>query len=122
MISKAPDVDTYIAEVPADRKAAIEKLRELCHQHFPGTTEGIDYGMPVYKTGDKMEVAFASQKQYIALYGMGQTLIEEFKPQLKGATFGKGCIRFKNPAALDFIVIDALMRKRAARQQQAPNA
>jgi len=70
MISKAADVQRYIAELPAERRVAIEKLRRLCQQHLKGYEESMDFGMPVYKRNGVAEIAFASQKQYISFYVM----------------------------------------------------
>lgn len=112
MISKAADVDSYLTEVTPERRPIIEKLRALCRRHLTGYVEGMEYGMPVYKQGDKM-VAFASQKQYVALYGLGELMREEYRPKLVGANFGKGCIRFTKPDKIDFAVIEEMLTKKA---------
>ena len=36
----------------------------------------MDYGMPCYRSGETVLVAFANQKQYIALYGCGGLLLK----------------------------------------------
>ena len=113
MQSKAADVAAYLAEVPEERLAALERLRALCLKELKGYTEGMDYGMPVYKCGDTL-VAFASQKQYIALYGMSQAVIERHKAELKGCSLGKGCIRYKSAETMDFDLIRTMMREKLA--------
>jgi uncharacterized protein YdhG (YjbR/CyaY superfamily) len=114
MISNAPDVDTYVAAVPAGRRDAIEKICRLCRRHLRGYEEVIQYGMPTYKRGGVPEVAFASQKQYIALYVMKKEVVDEFRAALSTASIGKGCIRFTKPEKIDFDVIDRLLRRNAA--------
>jgi uncharacterized protein YdhG (YjbR/CyaY superfamily) len=104
MISEAPDVATYIQQAPADRQPALRQLRKLAREIFNGSDECIAYGMAAYKQGDDLHFAFASQKQYIALYA-GKAAIDEHKAALKGAKFGKGCIRYTKPEQLDFAVI-----------------
>jgi uncharacterized protein YdhG (YjbR/CyaY superfamily) len=113
MTSKAPDVDTYIADVPADRRAAIEKLRSLCRRHLKGYDESMQYGLPTYRRGGVPEVAFASQKQYIALYVMKKDVLDEFRSALGASSIGKGCVRFNKPEMIDFAVIDRLLRRNA---------
>src|SRR4051812_25720499 len=113
MISRAPDVATYVAEVPEDRRPAIEKLRTLCRKTLKGYEETIEYGMPCYKRGGVLEVSFASQKQYVALYIMKKDVVDEFRDALPSASIGKGCIRFKKPAAIDFAVVEKLLRRNA---------
>jgi len=119
MKSKAADVETYIAGVPANRLAAIKKLRTLCKQNLVGYEECIDYGMPCYKRNGVMEVSFASQKQYIALYVMKADVVERFRDKLGASSIGKGCIRYTNPDGIDFEVIKELLRVNA-RSNSAP--
>ena len=119
MTSKARDVPTYIDEVPAERRPAMERLRNLCVEHLKGYQEGMDYGMPVYKRHGAMEISFASQKQYIALYVMKKDVLDEFRPALSAASIGKGCIRFTRPEKIDFEVIEQLLR-RTAQSKSAP--
>jgi uncharacterized protein YdhG (YjbR/CyaY superfamily) len=45
----ATDVDDYLADVPADQRAALEKLRTAIRAAAPQATETISYGMPAYK-------------------------------------------------------------------------
>jgi len=42
----------------------------------------MDYGIPVYKRDGVMEVSFASQKQYIALYVLKQDVVERHRSKL----------------------------------------
>jgi uncharacterized protein YdhG (YjbR/CyaY superfamily) len=119
MTSKALDVRTYIAEVPEERRAAIRKLRSLCRRHLAGYEERMEYGMPVYKRNGVAEVAFASQKQYIALYVLKQDVVDEFRSALPGSKIGKGCIRFTRPDKIDFEVLSRLLGK-TARAKSAP--
>jgi uncharacterized protein YdhG (YjbR/CyaY superfamily) len=113
MISHAPDVDSYMAALPAERRAALEKLRRLCRQHLKGYEETIAYGMPSYQRNGVSEVSFASQKQYISLYVLKKDVVDEFRDALAAASIGKGCIRFSKPERIDFDVIDRLLRRNA---------
>ena len=119
MISHAPDVATYVAEVSEERRPVIEKLHRLCRKTLKGYEETIDYGMPCYKRAGAAEVAFASQKQYVALYVMKKEVVDEFRDALPAASIGKGCIRFKKPAEMDFGVLEKLLR-RTAESSAAP--
>src|SRR3954452_20598204 len=113
MTSKAPDVQTYIEQVPVERRAVIEKLRNLCRQNLKGYEECMAYGMPGYKRNGVQEVAFASQKQYVALYVMKKDVVDEFRAALSAASIGKGCIRYTRPEKIDFDVLKRLLQKTA---------
>jgi uncharacterized protein YdhG (YjbR/CyaY superfamily) len=119
MTSKATDVQSYIKEVPAERRAAIEKLQSLCRQNLTGYEECMQFGMPCYKRNGLMEVAFASQKQYIALYVLKKDVVDEFRNVLSASSIGKGCIRFSSPGRMDFEVLKRLLR-RTAKSESAP--
>ncbi len=66
--SKAATVDDYIAEAPPERREALAKVREIAGRELAGCEERMMYGMPAYVRADGSGFAFASQKQYIALY------------------------------------------------------
>ncbi|MBS1709461.1 MAG: DUF1801 domain-containing protein [Armatimonadetes bacterium] len=115
MQSAATTVDDYISESPADRHEALNKLRKLCVEYFPDYQEGMNWGMAVYTKGDR-HVAFASQKNFIALYGVSSTVQESDPELLIGLNCGKGCIRFANVKKMDFALIEKLIKIRAKSQ------
>ena len=127
--------EQYVAQLPEDRQAAIQRLREVIRTHLPpGFEETMNYGMigyvvphSLYPAGyhcdPKLPLPFinlASQKQYIALYHMGvyadPALLEWFleayaqlgigKPDM-----GKSCLRFKKPEKIPFDLIGELCTK-----------
>jgi uncharacterized protein YdhG (YjbR/CyaY superfamily) len=111
MISNATDVETYIRSIPEERRPTFEKLRALCLQTLAGYEECMEYGMPCYKRNGRVEVSFASQKQYISLYILKSEFVEEFRPALSTASIGKSCIRFTRPEKMNFEVVEQLLRR-----------
>ena len=105
MQSEAKDVTKYLEEVPAKRLPALTRLRELCLEILIGYEESMAYGMPSYKNGGVVEVAFASQKSYISLYILKEDVMNEHRPLLAGLNVGKGCIRYPNPDKIDFDLV-----------------
>ncbi|MFF5476406.1 iron chaperone [Streptomyces sp. NPDC012935] len=112
--SAADDVDSYLAEVPAERVQALTRLRELCRAELPGFTETMTYGMPTYQRDGAAEIAFASQRQYISFYLMRSDVRDEFEDRLAGQDMGKGCLRFRKPEKIDFGLVRDLLRATAA--------
>jgi len=116
MTSKARDVKTYVAEVPAERRAAIKKLRALCRKTLTGFTECIEGGFG-YKRDGLIEVGFVSQKHSINVYVCKKGVVDEFREALvvpgSGVSMGKSCIRFSNPCKIDFAVLERILRKYA---------
>jgi len=109
MQSTATDVTSYLQELPDARRAALARLRQLCLDTLVGYEEGMDYGMPGYKKNGVVEVGFASQKNYISLYMLKETVIKEHRADLAGLNVGKGCIRYSKPEKIDFAVVEKLL-------------
>ena len=116
MRSDADDVDGYLAQVPADRRAVLSALRELCGQLLPGFDEAMRYGMPTYSRDEVAEIAWASQKRYISLYVIRADVLDAHRERLPGLDVGKGCIRYRSPAAVDFTVVQSMLVAVAARR------
>lgn len=70
--------------------------------------------MPAYSRDGTAEIAWASQKRYISLYVMRADVLNAHRGQLSGLDVGKGCIRYRSPAAVDFTVVHSLLTAVAA--------
>lgn len=123
--SKAATVEQYLAELPAERREVVSKVRDLVRRNLPkGYTETMNWGMISYElplsrypntyNGQPLSyVALAAQKNYYALYLLsahpdseqGKQLAEAFKRAGKKMDMGKSCLRFK---ALDDLPLDAV--------------
>ncbi len=123
--SKAATVDQYLAELPADRRAEIEKVRDTINAALPaGYREGMGYGMIGWviplddypDTYNKQPLAYAglaAQKNSNSLYLNCVYASPERSDRLKAAfakagktlDMGKSCIRFRraDDLALDVI-------------------
>jgi len=109
MQSQGKDVNQYMQEVPAERLEALRVLREMCLTTLAGYEESMAYGMPSYTKGGTVEVAFASQKNYISLYILKEEVLNQHRPALEGLSLGKGCIRYSKPEKIDFEVVKQLL-------------
>jgi len=118
--SKAATVSQYLAELPAERRAEIETVRDAVNGVMPaGYREGIGYGMIGWvipleafpDTYNKQPLAYAglgAQKHYNSLYLTCVYASPERMERLRvaaakaGKTLdtGKSCIRFKRAADL----------------------
>lgn len=135
MTSTALTPAAYLAELPEDRRVAIEKLRETILENLPeGFREEMAYGMigyvvphSLYPAGYHCDpkqalpfVSIASQKNFIALYHMGiyasPELLDWFvtaypKHSSRKLDMGKSCIRFKNPEHIPYDLLGQLLQK-----------
>lgn len=138
MTSKAVTIAEYVAQLPDDRKVAIERLRKVILDNLPKDfEEGIGYGMlsyhvpkSVYPDGyhcnTKLPLPFmnvASQKNFIALYHMGMyanpELLNWFTTEYPKhcptkLDMGKSCVRFKKMENIPYELIGELVKKMSA--------
>jgi uncharacterized protein YdhG (YjbR/CyaY superfamily) len=112
MQSTAKTVTAYLAEVPAERKVALTKLRRLCRTTLKGFKESMAYGGPCYSRNGEIEVGFASQKHFIGLYLLRTDVMKAHRELLnvKGVSLGKGCIRYPKPEKIDFKVVELILK------------
>ena len=75
----------------------------------------MEYGMPGYKRNGVVEVGFASQKHFIALYILRTDVMKSHADQLVGTgiTHGKGCIRYSKSDRIDFNVVESMLKATA---------
>ncbi|MEN8041514.1 MAG: DUF1801 domain-containing protein [Actinomycetota bacterium] len=125
MKSGATTVEQYLAELPDDRRDAIETVRGVVLANLPeGIVEEmnwgmISYGVPLetypdtYNGQPLMFAALASQKNYMSLYLMSvysspdgaASFHEAYEATGKRLDMGKSCVRFRK---LDDLPLDLI--------------
>ena len=87
-------------------------MRDLCRLTLTGFKESMVYGMPGYSRNGVVEVGFASQKNFIALYILRTDVMRSHRYMLNipGVTLGKGCIRYSKSEKIDFNVVERMLR------------
>ncbi|NWG07339.1 MAG: DUF1801 domain-containing protein [Chloroflexi bacterium] len=112
MHSTAKTVSAYLKEVPAERRAALKQLRDLCRTYLVGFKESMQYGGPCYSRSGVVEIGFASQKHFIGLYILRTDVMNahRYLLNLPGVTLGKGCIRYSKSEKIDFKVVESLLK------------
>lgn len=127
------EVDDYLAQLPADRRDAIARVRDVINQNISrGFEEKLQYGMiawcvpesvlPASEVYNKQPLCFTalgSQKSHMAVYMMGiygdeahRAWFEKaYKDSGKKPDIGKSCVRFKTLEALPLDVIGEAVSK-----------
>ena len=62
------DVEDYLAGLPDDQGAALEKLRKTIRAAAPEATETISYQMPTFKLSGRVLVHYAAFKDHYSLF------------------------------------------------------
>jgi uncharacterized protein YdhG (YjbR/CyaY superfamily) len=125
MQTNASTVQEYLAELPPERRAALERVRETILAHLPpGYEEDVGFGMIVYQVPLEtfadtyngkplMYAALASQKRHMAVYLTGiymdpasrQAFEQAYAATGKRMDVGKSCVRFRT---LDDLPLDLI--------------
>jgi hypothetical protein len=91
--------ERYLAQLPADRRADVDKVWRLIRENIqPGYAEEIGPKVLSFKAGNDWYVALANQKNYISLHLMTIYTFPKLRKKLEAATnlkMGNGCINFK---------------------------
>jgi hypothetical protein len=123
--SVAARVSDYLAELPAERRAVVSRVRDLVRGSLPpGYEEAMNWGMicwqiPLARYPDTYNgqplgyVALAAQKTCYGLYLIGPymdngrdvALREAYRMAGKKLDMGKSCVRFKS---LDDLLVPAI--------------
>jgi len=106
-------VDEYLAPLPTDQRAALEKLRKAIKSAAPNAEECISYQLPAYRLNGKFLVAFGAAAKHCAFYP-GSHPIEEHKKALKSYGMSKGTIRFQPNNPLPAGLVRKLVKARIA--------
>ena len=107
-------VDAYIAAAPKEQRAALERLRRTIKAAAPKATEGLSYGIVVFKQYGKNVAYFGSWKTHIALYGFGGSVIAAHKTELKPYVQSKGTIQIPADEPIPYGLVTKLVKARVA--------
>jgi len=139
MQSRATTIEQYLAELPEDRREAIQTVRQTILKNLPkGYEEGMHYGTiayfiphsvypPGYHCDPKQPLPFAglaSQKHHIAIYLMCIYNDSEHETWFRKAwtdtgkklNMGKSCVRFKKIEDVPLKVIGQAIKRVSAKK------
>ncbi len=107
-------VDAYLAALPPESRAALERLRAQIRAVAPHATETISYQMPAFRDGDRLLVSYAAFRDHCSLFPMSMAVIETFRDELGTSWNGKGTIHFRPDAPLPAALVERIVRARLA--------
>jgi hypothetical protein len=125
----APTVVTFLAQLPAERRREVKRVRDVVRRHLPaGYEEAVSKKMLVYQVPLKRYsgtyngqplwyVALASEKSYLSLHLMpiygdaaqAARLKDGFRAAGKKLDMGKACIHFQTADDLALEVVGEIV-------------
>lgn len=115
--------EEYLAALPDDKRAALEKLRRGIRAAVPRAEECMSYQLPAFRLDGKVLVLFGATTKHCSFYPGSGTAVEAHRGDLKGYSTSKGTIRFDAdkplPARLVRKIVKYRIAENAAQQQHA---
>ena len=111
--TKVISVETYLAAVSPDTRAALQALRKTIRAAAPDAEECISYQIPAFRLNG-MLVGFGASAKHCAFYPMNSSTVAAFKAELAGYETSKGTIRFQPDHPLPAALVRKIVKMRIA--------
>jgi uncharacterized protein YdhG (YjbR/CyaY superfamily) len=125
-MNKPDTVEAYFKTLPTAARDTLQELRATLHELLPDATEGLYYGMPMFKLM-KPVVAYAAFKEHCSLFPLSAATLDELGNAADKYRTSKGTMQFplggKLPKSLLQKIVNARLAEIAAgtRSKAAPN-
>ena len=111
MPGKPATIDEYLATLPDDQRAALQKLRKTIAAAAPKAEECISYSVPAFRLNGPL-VGFGAKANHCAFYLMSGSTVAAHAAELEGYETSKGTIRFKPDKPLPAALVRKLVKAR----------
>jgi uncharacterized protein YdhG (YjbR/CyaY superfamily) len=107
-------VDAYLATVPADRRAVLERLRRAIHAAAPGAEECLSYGIPAFRVDGEVVAGFLATAKGCSYYPFSGRTLGTLAGELVGYGGTKSSLHFSPAKGLPATLVRKLVRARRA--------
>ena len=108
-------VEAYLADLPDDRRAVLEELRQTIKAAAPEAVETIAYQMPALRSpGGGFLVSYAAFKHHYSLFPASEAVIEALGYELTPYLAGRGTIRFPAAGPIPLPLVTKVVKVRLA--------
>jgi uncharacterized protein YdhG (YjbR/CyaY superfamily) len=111
-MAKPASIDAYLASVPADRRAALERLRAQIHALVPGCEETISYSMPAFRWNGEVIAGFLATKAGCSYYPFSGTTLATVGEALAAYSKTKSAVHFDPEKGLPNALVKKLLAAR----------
>lgn len=106
--------DDYLATLSDDKRAVLEKLRQVIRAAAPKAEEGISYGVAAFRLDGKPLAGLGANANHCAYYPMSGSVVATLKADLLKYDTSKGSIRFPVDKPLSAALVRKLVKARSA--------
>lgn len=111
-------VDEYLATLPDDRRAALEKLRAAILAAVPGLEECISYSMPAFRHGKHVVAGFLSTSKGCSYFPFSGTTLATLAEDVAGYEGTKSALHFDPKRGLPKTLVRKLLKARIAETER----
>jgi uncharacterized protein YdhG (YjbR/CyaY superfamily) len=104
--------DEYLATVPDDQKAALERIRQFVRRTVPEAEEGTSYGAPAFRYKKRPLLGLSASKKHLSVFVFSPEAIDASREALAGFHATKGTVRFTPDKPIPESVLKELLRHR----------
>lgn len=113
---KTPTVADYLADLPKDKRLALEKLRRTIRAVIPRAQEVISYQLPAFRLDERIVLWYGAAANHCSLYP--GAVVSMFKDELEDYETSKGTIRFQPDHPLPAPLIRKIVRASVAKNME----
>ncbi|MBS0031838.1 iron chaperone [Chitinophaga sp. 22321] len=106
-------VDEYMATLPEEAGAVLEKVRQIILETAPGAEEVISYQLPALRFHG-MLIYYSAYKEHYSLSFPSGTLFKDLAKDLEGYELGKSTVKFLLNKPIPKKLIQAIVKHRMA--------
>jgi uncharacterized protein YdhG (YjbR/CyaY superfamily) len=112
--SSASVIGAYLAKLPVDQRAALEKLRKMIRAAAPGAEECLSYQLPAFRLDGKVLVCFGASSRHCSFHPGSGTAVAAHAKELASLDTSKGTIRFTPDKPLSSALVRKIVKYRIA--------
>lgn len=111
-MEKPASIDAYLASVPPDRRAALEKLRAQIRELVPHAEECISYAMPAFRAHGEVFAGFLATNKGCSYYPFSGTTLGSLEAELAAYGQTKSALHFDPARGLPKALVKKLVKAR----------
>jgi uncharacterized protein YdhG (YjbR/CyaY superfamily) len=115
-MKKAETVEDYLAALPDDARATLEKVRSAILP-APGAIEKIGYGMPGFYLDGRPVAYYAAFKEHYSFFPASGGVVSALSNELQRYEVAKGTIRFPIGRPLPASLVKKLVKAKIAENE-----
>jgi len=111
---KIETINDYLAALPPDRRAALQKLRRTIHSTVKDVEECISYSMPAFRHEGHVVAGFMATAKGCSYYPFSGQTLSSLEQEIAAYSHTKSALHFDPGRGLPVTLVRRLLRARIA--------